>query len=77
MARRHGWSEEQLSDLAKVRPVFGLTNAGLAQVAEMSFYGGLRWRRWERSTSARLVRESERVYGEIASGGEGWLDELA
>jgi 2-haloacid dehalogenase len=33
----------QLSDLAKVRPVFGLTNAGLAQVAEMSFYGGLRW----------------------------------
>ena len=40
-------------------------------------YGGLRWRRWERSTSARLVRESERVYGEIAAGGEGWLDELA
>jgi 2-haloacid dehalogenase len=33
----------QLTDLAKVRPVFGLTNAGLAQVAEMSFYGGLRW----------------------------------
>jgi len=33
----------QLSDLAKVLPVFGLTNAGLAQVAEMSFYGGLRW----------------------------------
>jgi 2-haloacid dehalogenase len=33
----------QLSALAKVRPVFGLTNAGLAQVAEMSFYGGLRW----------------------------------
>jgi 2-haloacid dehalogenase len=33
----------QLSDLAKLRPVFGLTNAGLAQVAEMSFYGGLRW----------------------------------
>ena len=33
----------QLTDLAKVRPVFGLTNAGLAQVAEMSFYGGLCW----------------------------------
>jgi 2-haloacid dehalogenase len=33
----------QLSDLAKLRPVFGLTNAGLAQVAEMSFCGGLRW----------------------------------
>jgi 2-haloacid dehalogenase len=33
----------QLGDLAKVRPVFGLTNAGLAQVAKMSFYGGLRW----------------------------------
>jgi len=40
-------------------------------------YGGLRWRRWERSTSARLARESERVYGEIASGGEDWLDEFA
>ena len=39
------WPEavRQLSDLAKVRPVFGLTNAGLAQVAELSFYGGLRW----------------------------------
>jgi hypothetical protein len=39
-------------------------------------YGGLRWRRWERSTSARLVRESERVYSEIAGGGEDWLREL-
>lgn len=39
------WPEavRQLGDLAQVRPVFGLTNAGLAQVAEMSFYGGLRW----------------------------------
>jgi len=39
-------------------------------------YGGLRWRRWERSTSARLVRESGRVYSEIAAGGEDWLREF-
>jgi hypothetical protein len=39
-------------------------------------YGGLRWRRWERATSARLARESERVYEEIAAGGEDWLREL-
>jgi len=40
-------------------------------------YGGVRWRRWERSTSTRLARESERVYQEIAAGGEGWLEEFA
>jgi len=40
-------------------------------------YSGLRWRRWERTTGARLARESERVYREIAAGGEDWLSELS
>jgi len=38
--------------------------------------GGLRWRRWERSTKAAQLRESERLYALIAAGGEGWLAEL-
>jgi len=32
--------------------------------------------RWERRTKKELLDASERMYGEIAAGGQGWLDEL-
>lgn len=37
---------------------------------------GMRWRRWERREQARLVRESHRVYEQIARGGDEWLRQL-
>ena len=38
---------------------------------------GIRWRRWERAESERLLRASERMYAAIARGGEGWLAEIS
>jgi 2-haloacid dehalogenase len=52
----------QLSDLAKVRPVFGLTNARLAQVAEMSFYGGLRWHAVLSTEQVRTFKPNPATY---------------
>jgi hypothetical protein len=37
---------------------------------------GLRWRRWESAMQRRQVKQSERVYARIQSGGREWLDEL-
>ena len=37
---------------------------------------GLRWRRWERGLKRRSLRESERIYELINSGGSDWLSEL-
>jgi hypothetical protein len=38
---------------------------------------GLRWRRWERATERRHVRQSEEMYARIRAGGSDWLRALA
>ncbi len=35
-----------------------------------------RWRRWEAQTKSAQIRESERIYAQIAAGGDAWLDQL-
>jgi hypothetical protein len=35
-----------------------------------------RWKRWEEGTKRRQLRESARMYGRIAGGGDDWLSEL-
>ncbi len=38
---------------------------------------GIRWRRWERAESARLLDASERMHAAIARGGSDWLKEIS
>jgi hypothetical protein len=37
---------------------------------------GVRWRRWERATQRRHLRQSEEIYARISAGGSGWLADL-
>lgn len=42
----------------------------------MRLLNGLRWRRWERGTEQRHLRQSQEVYDKINAGGTGWMKEL-
>ena len=67
-----GFRSGELSPAHRALAPAPLRGPGLARLPLRAF-NGLRWRRWERETERRHLRQSQEIYGRISAGGSGWL----
>jgi hypothetical protein len=71
-----GFRTGELSPVHRARSPRPLGTGAARRLPPVRLLNRLRFKRWERAYERRQVRESERIYRQIAAGGQSWLQEL-